>query len=89
MSKYQYTSVHDLKDIAMVYSDCDDYKISVWNPLEQKAMNILFCGSSNVNKTINFIVTYEDEKYHSYKWKWLKFKIKIKYWISKLFNNKQ
>lgn len=62
MSKYSYTSVHDLKDIAMIYNDCDDYKVSVWNPSTQKHMKLIFCGSDNVKKSVNFIVTDEDEK---------------------------
>ena len=62
MSKYSYTSVHDLKDLAMIYDDCDDYRVSVWNPETQKEMNLVFCGSSNPNKTINFIVTTIDEE---------------------------
>ena len=88
MSKYNYTSVHDLKDLVMIYNDCDDYRVTVWNPTEQQRMKLIFTGSNNVDKTINFIVEYEDENYHSYKWKWALFKIKLKNQIRKLFVNK-
>ena len=67
MSKYNYTSVHDLKDIAMIYNDCDDYKVVVWNPVEQQTMTLVFTGSDNSDKTIHFNVYYENENYHSYK----------------------
>ena len=88
MSKYNYTSVHDLKDLVMIYNDCDDYRVTVWNPTEQQRMKLIFTGSSNVDKTINFIVEYEDENYHSYKWKWTMFKAKLKFRFKKLFGNK-
>ena len=79
MSKYNYPSVHDIQDLAMIYGpDCDDYRVKVWNPTEQKSMTITFCGSDKINKTINFVVTYEDKKYHEWKWKWTMFKLKLK-----------
>ena len=89
MSKYNYTSVHDLKDLAMIYNDCDDYRVTVWNPVEQQRMTLTFTGSSNEDRTIHFNVDYEDANYHIYKWRWTLFKTKMKYWISKLFGNKQ
>lgn len=59
------TTVHDLKDLVMIYHDCDKYKVSVWNPEEQTEMNICFCGSSkpceeSPDGQINFIVTYKN-----------------------------
>lgn len=61
MSKYSYFSVHDLKDLAMIYNDCDDYKVKVWDPALQKEGTIYFTGSSNVDKEINFNIKYEED----------------------------
>ena len=85
MSKYNYPSVHDLKDLAMIYGDCDDYRLTVWNPVEQQRMTLVFCGSDKEQKTVNFVVNYEDEKYHAWKWKWTMFKIRIKSKFRKWF----
>lgn len=62
MSKYSYFSVHDLKDLAMIYHDCDDYKVTVWNPDRMKHMNFIFTGSSNVKKEVNFNATFDDDE---------------------------
>ena len=83
---YNYTSVHDLKDLAMIYNDCDDYRVTVWNPVEQQRMTLSFTGSNNEDKTIHFNVEYENENYHSYKWKWIQFKTKLNYYINKIFS---
>ena len=63
MSNYKkgYMTVHDLKDIAMIYNDCDDYKVSVWNPCRMKEMKLTFTGSSNPDKEINFVATFNDD----------------------------
>jgi len=66
-----------MKDLASIYHDCDDYRIVVWNPIEQRHMNITFTGSDNVNKQVNFNVDYTDG-YHHWKWDLLMFKMKIK-----------
>ena len=87
MSKYKYMSVHDLKDLVMIYNDCDDYRVTVWNPVEQQRMTLTFTGSSNEDRTIHFNVNYEDENYHSWKWKWTMFKTKLKFRFRKLFGN--
>lgn len=50
-------TVHDLKDLAMIYHDCDDYKITVWEPVQQKRYNLVFTGSSNIEKKIHFNLT--------------------------------
>lgn len=65
---------HDLKDIVMVYSSdqngkpdysWDKAKIVVWNPLEQREMNLIFTGSSKgkteEDREIHFIVGYDGE----------------------------
>lgn len=64
---------HELKDIVMIYSSHDgkpDYtwdkaKITVWNPFEQKEMQLCFTGSSKGDKPedykIHFNVIYKDE----------------------------
>lgn len=61
---------NDLKDIVMIYSSdpdgkpdysWDKAKIVVWNPLEQREMNLTFTGSSKENekdKKIYFNVSY-------------------------------
>lgn len=46
------TTLHDLKDIVMIYSspdakaDWDDADIVVWSPEEQKEYRLVFCGST-------------------------------------------
>ncbi len=35
MSKYNYFSVHDLCDLAMIYRDCGDYTPRFWDPASQ------------------------------------------------------
>lgn len=64
---------HELKDIVMIYSSHDgkpDYtwdkaQIVVWNPSEQKEMQLCFTGSSKGDKPenykINFNVNYKEE----------------------------
>lgn len=65
---------HDLKDIVMIYSSDEngkpDYswdkaKIVVWNPLEQREMNITFTGSSKgkteEDREIHFNINYASE----------------------------
>ena len=59
-------TVHDLKDIAMIYDDCDKYEVKVWEPMTQRRMNLCFTGSSKPSDTcpngeINFNVHYLDE----------------------------
>lgn len=61
---------NELKDIVMIYSSdpngkpdysWDKAKIIVWNPLEQREMNLTFTGSSKENekdKKIYFNVSY-------------------------------
>lgn len=61
---------NELKDIVMIYSSdpdgkpdysWDKAKIVVWNPLEQREMNLTFTGSSKENekdKKIYFNVSY-------------------------------
>jgi hypothetical protein len=66
---------HDLKDIVMIYTSgkdgkpdytWDKAKIVVWNPEEQKQMNLVFTGSSKGDKPedyeIHFNANYEDEQ---------------------------
>jgi hypothetical protein len=42
MSKYNYFSVHELLDLAMIYDDCGDYTPVFWNPDKQQQY---FCKS--------------------------------------------
>lgn len=42
MSKHKYTSMHDLKDIAMIYKDCPDYKLKIWNFTDRHHMRLSF-----------------------------------------------
>lgn len=67
---------HNLKDIVDIYSSTPDgkvdytwdkAKITVWNPIEQKEMELQFVGSQRNDddpskSEINFIVTYKDEQ---------------------------
>ena len=67
---------HALKDIVDIYSSTPDgkvdytwdkAKITVWNPAEQREMELQFVGSqrndADTSKSeINFIVTYKDEQ---------------------------
>ena len=48
MSLYKYPSMHELKDIAMIYNDneWDNAKLVVWDPEYQREYNISFTGSS-------------------------------------------
>ena len=50
-------TVHELKDLAMIYNDSDDFKVVVWDPIQQRTYNLIFTGSSNVDKTINFNIS--------------------------------
>ena len=65
---------HDLKDIVMIYSsdkegkpsyEWDKAKIKVWNPLEQREMDLTFTGSSKGEKEedykIHFNANYKDQ----------------------------
>ena len=64
-------TLHDLKDIVMIYSSdqngkpdysWDNAKIVVWNPLEQQEMKLTFTGSykgeTEEDREIHFIVDY-------------------------------
>lgn len=66
---------HNLKDIVDIYSSTPDgnvdytwdkAKITIWNPTEQKEMELQFVGSQRnddpTKSEINFIVTYKDEQ---------------------------
>ena len=66
---------HDLKDIVMVYSSNENGKpdysfdkaeISVWNPTEQREMNLTFTGSERPNSEhpgkIHFNVSYKNNE---------------------------
>lgn len=67
---------HVLKDIVDIYSSTPDgkvdytwdkAKITVWNPAEQREMELQFVGSQRNDddpskSEINFIVTYKDEQ---------------------------
>ena len=44
MSRYNYTSVHDLKDIFNIYEDCPDYDLRFWNYKDSTYMNVCFSG---------------------------------------------
>lgn len=47
----------ELADLLNIYDDkCNDYTLDIWNPAEQKKYELIFTGSNNVNKTINFNV---------------------------------
>ena len=48
MGLYKYPSMHELKDIAMIYNDgeWDNAKLVVWDPEYQREYNISFTGSS-------------------------------------------
>lgn len=64
---------HELKDIVMIYSSRDgkpDYtwdkaKIKVWNPSEQREMDLVFTGSQKGDTpeeySIHFNVNYKEE----------------------------
>ena len=47
-------TIKDLKDLAMIYKDCDDYKITVWDANQQKRYKLVFTGSSRTDKTMSF-----------------------------------
>lgn len=49
-------TVHDIKDLSMIYHDCDDYRVKVWNPELLREGTLAFTGSNNVDKTIHFNV---------------------------------
>lgn len=51
MSKYDYFSWHDIKDLAMIYreEEWDDAKVTLWSPSELKEYNLCFTGSSRPN----------------------------------------
>lgn len=66
---------HELKDIVMIYSsspsglssyEWNKAKIKVWNPAEQREMNLVFTGSTKEESPedykIHFNVNYVDEK---------------------------
>lgn len=60
----KYSKVKDLKDVTMVYSDCQDYDVRVWDPVLQRKGTIYFTGSSNPEKYVSFNVTFEDQAKH-------------------------
>ena len=55
--------VHDIKDLAMIYHDCDDYKVKVWSPEFLREGTLIFTGSNNVDKTIHFNVNYTKDAF--------------------------
>ena len=66
---YKYPSMHELKDIAMIYNDneWDNAKIVVWDPEYQREYNISFIGSSRPTENevgkVHFNITrVKDEK---------------------------
>ena len=52
--------VHEIKDLAMIYSDCDDYKVRVWCPEQMRSGTLIFTGSSNTDKTLHFNISFDD-----------------------------
>ena len=50
-------TVRELKDLAMIYSDSEDFKVVVWDPIQQRMYNLIFTGSSNTDKEINFNIS--------------------------------
>lgn len=50
-------TVHDIKDLAMIYNDADDFKVVVWDPVQQRKYDLIFTGSSKVDKVINFNIS--------------------------------
>lgn len=51
MSKYPYTTLHDLRDIVNIYEDCPDYEITLWNYTDQNKMTLSY--NNVILKTIN------------------------------------
>lgn len=50
--------IHDIKDLAMIYNDCDDYRVKIWSPEYLREGTLVFTGSSNPDKTIHFNVEF-------------------------------
>lgn len=55
--------MREFNSIAMVYADCRDYKIHVWDPENLCRAELVFCGSSNPDKQVNFILSHEGCEY--------------------------
>ena len=51
-------NVHDIKDLAMIYHDCDKYRVRVWSPELMREGDLIFTGSDNVEKAIHFNVNF-------------------------------
>ena len=48
----------ELADLLTIYNnDCNDYTIKLWDPVQQKNYNLVFTGSNNVDKEINFNIS--------------------------------
>ena len=73
-NKRKTMTFHNIKDIVMIYSSGNDGKpdytwdnaqIKVWNPTEQREMDLVFTGSERPNDQhpgkINFNVNYKDD----------------------------
>ena len=40
--RHPYTTVHDLRDILMIYGDCEDWQMKFWNFTDQNYLNLRF-----------------------------------------------
>ena len=40
--KHPYTTVHDLRDILMIYGDCEDWQMKFWNFTDQNYLKLTF-----------------------------------------------
>ena len=55
--------VHEIKYLAMIFNDCDDYKVKVWSPEFLREGTLIFTGCNNVDKTIHFNVNYTKDTF--------------------------
>jgi hypothetical protein len=50
-----------MKDLAMIYHDCDKYRLRVWSPELMREGDLTFTGSNNIEKSIHFNIHFKKD----------------------------